>query len=322
MVPQKIQDRKKIVVIDGFAILHRAYHALPALTNRSGELQNAVYGFCSILFKIADDLRPAYLMVAFDTFKQTFRNKEYLGYQAKRPETAVELASQVEKTRKIIEAFGIPLFERDGFEADDVIATLVTKIIKDQKKSEVGEIIIVTGDRDLFQLVNDKVKLYMPIKGLSEAQLFGEKEVEEKMGVKTSQIVDYKALVGDSSDNYPGVVGIGPKGAIGLLRKYGSFEKIYKSLEKIEPLTLRQKLIDGEEGGRLSKKLATTVTDVPLDLDLEKAKIKDFRNERVMAVLRELRFKSLVARLTKENNGRKEKTKKQKLEDTGQMSLI
>jgi len=310
---------QRLVLIDGHAILHRAYHALPPLTNRSGELVNAVYGFCTILLKVIDDLKPQYLAVAFDTPKPTFRQKEFIGYQAQRPKMDQELSGQIEKVQRVVKAFGIPIFEVPGFEADDAIGTLArqatedTKILRyqDIKKKKLKkspniaisqypniEIIIVSGDKDLFQLVNKKVKLYMPIHGLSETQIFGEKEVEEKMGVGPSKIVDYKALVGDPSDNYPGVPGIGPKGAIDLIKKFGTVDKIYQSLGKIDNENLRKKLEEGQKSAKLSKMLATVVTDAPVKLDLEKAKLKDFNNEKSLDILRELGFKSLVARLS------------------------
>jgi len=283
---------KRLVLIDGHAILHRAYHALPPLTTRSGELVNAVYGFCTILLKVIDDLKPKYLAVAFDTPKPTFRQDIFIGYQAQRPKMEEELAGQIEKVHQVLQAFGIPVFEVPGFEADDVIGTLA------RKAGRKFEIIVVSGDRDLFQLVDKRTKLYMPVRGLSEAQLFGEKEVEEKMGVKPGQIVDYKGLVGDPSDNYPGVPGVGPKTAAGLLKKFGSLEGIYKSVKKIENKTLKDKLEKGRESAKLSQKLATVVTNVPVKFDIKECRLKDLGRKQVIEALSRLGFRSLVTRIS------------------------
>lgn len=323
--------KPRLVLIDGHAILHRAYHALPPLTNRSGELVNAVYGFCTILLKVIDDLKPKYLAVAFDLPKPTFRQDLFIGYQAQRPKMDEELSGQIEKVHRLVGAFGVPIYEVPGFEADDALATIALQATsptdfcgkgRQRRPSRINteklEVVIVTGDKDLFQLVNKKVKLYMPIHGLSETQLFGEKEVEEKMGVEPNQIVDYKALVGDPSDNYPGVPGIGPKGAIDLIKKYGSIEKVYKSLGKINNLTLSEKLKIGKESAFLSKKLATVVTKVPIKLDLEKSRLKDFNRIEVIEVLKEFGFKSLVVRITgekTEDRGQRTDKKRRKTED-------
>lgn len=293
--------RKRLVLIDGHAILHRAYHALPPLTTRSGELVNAVYGFATMLFRILNELQPKYLAVAFDTPKPNFRHMEYVGYQAQRPKTDSELAGQIEKVQELVRAFDIPIFSVEGYEADDVIGTLAsqaTKVKSKKLKVKSLETIIVTGDRDLMQLVNDRVKLFMPTKGLSEGQIVGEKEVEERMGVPPEQIVDYKSLVGDQSDNYPGVSGIGPKTAAELLKKFGTLEEIYKRLGEVGNETTVRKLAEGAESAILSKKLATIVTDVPISLDLEECLVQNYDKEKVIGFFKELGFRSLIARMT------------------------
>lgn len=310
-----------LVLIDGHAILHRAYHALPPLTSRSGELLNAVYGFCTMLFKVISDLRPKYLVVAFDVPKPTFRHMEYVGYQAQRPEMDAELSGQIGRVYEVLRAMGIPIFEKEGFEADDVIGTLVEKAIRD-KRYAIREVVIVTGDRDMMQLVGPRVRVYAPIKGLSEAQFFDEKKVEEKIGVKPGQIKDFKGLTGDPSDNYPGVPGIGPKTAVLLLKRFGTLEKLYKNLEEtgryFNPSVIA-KLSQGEELARISKKLATIVTDVPLKVDLEKCKFEftDEEKQQTIKKLEELRFKSLVERLKKPAT-----QKTQKKTKGGQLKLV
>ncbi len=223
----------KLILIDGNAILHRAFHALPPLTTKRGEPINAVYGLISMLLKVIQDLKPTHIAVCFDEKEPTFRHKEFVAYQAQRPPVADELSGQFEKARAVINAFGIPIYSKSGYEADDVIGTLVQLAVS-HRPSAIDEVVIVTGDKDQLQLVNDKVKVYMPISGLSSAKLMGEDEVIEKMGVPPNQIDDYKALVGDPSDNYPGVAGIGPKTAIVLLSKYNSLDGIYKNLSAMK----------------------------------------------------------------------------------------
>ena len=283
---------KKLVLIDGHAILHRAYHALPPLTSRVGQV-NAVYGFTSMLLKIISELKPTYIAVCLDRKEKTFRKEMFEAYQAQRPEVDKELISQVELTKEIISAFGVKIFSVAGFEADDVIGTLSKKA---EENSEVGEVIIVTGDRDILQLVGGKIKVYLLVKGISEASLFGETEVEAKMGVLPHLIIDYKALVGDASDNYSGVSGIGPKTAIKLIREFGGFEEIYKNLDRLPPKT-REILIKGKGSGELSFRLAKIRTDVPLEVDFDDLKKWQVDSQRVLNLFEEFGFKSLAKRV-------------------------
>ena len=283
---------KKLVLIDGHAILHRAYHALPPLTSRVGQV-NAVYGFTSMLLKIISELKPSYIAVCLDRKEKTFRKEMFEAYQAQRPEVDKELISQVELTKEVISAFGIKIFSVAGFEADDVIGTLAKKA---EGNSEIEEVIIVTGDRDILQLVSDKIKVYLLVKGISEASLFGKEEVEAKMGVLPHLIVDYKALVGDASDNYSGVSGIGPKTAVKLIREFGGFEEIYKNLDKLPPKT-REILIKGKESGELSFRLAKIRTDVPLEVDFGDLKKWQVDSQKVLSVFEEFGFKSLAKRV-------------------------
>lgn len=303
----------KLILIDGNAILHRAFHALPPLTTKRGDPINAVYGLVSMTLKIIQDLKPSYLIVAFDEKLPTFRHKEFKGYQAQRPPMASELSSQFDKAKAFLEAAKIPSYSMPGFEADDVIGTIAyrattgyglettaKKVAVEGRQLTVDEVAIVTGDRDQLQLVDDKkgIKLYMPIVGLSTAKLMGESETKEKMGVSPSLIDDYKALVGDSSDNYPGVPGIGPKTAISLLEKYGTFESIYNNLDKISKTT-SDKLRTGEDSGRLSKRLATIVRDVPINLEIDKAKMWEIDSQEVLKLFEEFGFKTLTERIKK-----------------------
>lgn len=287
------RESTKLVLIDGFAVLHRAYHALPPLTTKNGEPINAVYGLISILLRLVQDFKPTYIAVTFDRTEPTFRHIEFASYQGQRPKLDDEFSSQLEKTDRVLEAFGIPVYSMAGFEADDVIGTLADKAAKAEA---VEEVIIVTGDRDILQLVNDKVKVYLPVRGLSEGKLFGEDDVVEKMGVKPKQIPDLKAFVGDSSDNYPGVPGIGPKTAITLLKEYGGFDKVYKNLAKL-PERLKIKLTEGRKSGEQCFRLAKISQEVAVDLDLDAMAGWKIDGDNVLTLFSEFGFKTLTNRV-------------------------
>lgn len=299
----------KLVLIDGNAILHRAYHALPStLTTRKGEPINAVYGLVSMFLTIIADLKPTHIAVCFDRKEPTFRKKEFKDYQAHRPEMDKELSGQFEKAKDTLSAFGVPIYEKAGFEADDVIGTLARQATKGKNKEKnstlplsrspalIEEVVIVTGDRDILQLVNDKVKVYMPIRGLKDSQLLGDDEVLAKMGVAPDKIVDFKALVGDPSDNYKGVPGIGPKTAITLLSKYKSVEGVYKNMDKIDE-SLAKKLKEGKDSANQSQKLAKIVTNVPVKLSLEDAGTWKVDSNKVLALFADYGFRTLTRRV-------------------------
>lgn len=299
---------KRLVLIDGHAILHRAYHAFPKnLTTRKGELVNAVYGFTRMLLGVIKDLKPDYLAVTFDLPKPTFRHEIFLGYQSKRPQMDAELRDQIERVHQMVKILNLPIFEMEGFEADDVIGTLA----KQASKKNVGTV-IVTGDRDIMQLVGKKVKVYAPIRGFSGAELFGRKKVRQLLDVWPEQVVDYKALVGDPSDNYPGVPGVGPKTAAKLLGKYRDLDTIYNSTSKIKP-QIAKKLIEDKELALLSQKLAKIVTNVPIKLSLKACRVHDYDQEKAKKLFEELEFKSLINKLpgVKPASGREKKENKQ-----------
>ena len=317
----------RLVLIDGHAILYRAYHALPtSLTTSTGQIVNAVYGFTSMLLRVVAELKPTHLIVVFDTPEPTFRNKLYKDYQIQRPKADPEFISQIDVVKKVVREMNIPIFECPGFEADDVIGTLAFQAsdlkVKDSRRSgihdaadahssqaasgqnskigEPMETIIVTGDRDMLQLVNEQIKLYMPVKGLSQSKLYGEPEVVERMGVTPFQIIDYKGFVGDPSDNYPGIPGIGPKSAEKLLGKWGTLENVYKHLSDIDG-KLAGKLIQHKESALLSKRLATIVIDAPVTFDEEKCILKNFDTPNVHQLFEEFGFRSLISRLGVKN---------------------
>ncbi len=292
----------RLVLLDGNAILHRAYHALPpTFTAPDGRMVNAVYGFTTMLLRLITDLKPTHVAVAFDRPKPTFRKELFEGYQAKRPKMDEELVGQIAPIHDVIAAFGIPIYEQDGYEADDVIGTIATNAAK----KKIDQVIIVTGDRDILQLVRDeKVYVYMPTKGLSEAKLYDEKEVKVRLGVAPKHIVDYKSLAGDPSDNYPGVAGIGPKTAADLINTFGSIEALYKAIDKKEKRAstisagVQEKLVSGRKMALLPKQLAAIHTDVALDNGKDIPPIGNLDTPASRAALEALGFRSILKRIT------------------------
>ncbi len=283
---------KKLLIIDGNAILHRAYHAYPPLTNPKGDVINAVYGFFSMLLTILQDQKPDYLVVCFDRGKPTLRQTMYAGYHAHRPKMADDFVFQVKLVDEIVEKMNIAVFAMEGYEADDLIGTIAKKVVDDHGK----EVIIVTGDRDLLQLVNPHVSILMPLNGLTKTALFDEEAVEAKYGVHPRQFIDYKALIGDQSDGYPGVTGIGPKSAAKLLQEYGTFENLYLKVNELPP-KVGLKLATDAEQASLAKQLATIMTDIPLQFDLKKSECSNFDLKALRKAFREQGFTSLLGRL-------------------------
>lgn len=297
----KAQD-KKLILIDGNAILHRAYHALPPLTAPTGEPIQAVFGFFSMLLTILNDQKPDYLIVCFDRPKPTFRQEMFAGYHQHRPQIADEFISQIQKVHEIVEQMDIPVFELDGYEADDLIGTIANQSVKRKAKNEKEElqVLIVSGDRDLLQLVNSHVMVLSPLVGLKTLTIYDEQKVEEKYGVTPAQFIDYKALIGDASDGYPGVAGIGPKTAASLVRKFETFENLYQNLGEVNP-KIAEKLATDAEQAALAKKLATIITDAPIHIDLNKAKIENVHMKNAKAAFEKLGFNSLLKRLDQLN---------------------
>lgn len=304
---------KRLVLIDGNAIVHRAYHALPPLhKTEDGVLTNAVYGFFAMTLKIIGDLNPQYLIVCFDRAAPTFRKQMFVGYQATRPKMEDELSKQFEIIRDVLNKAKIDIFELDGFEADDLIGTLSYQAKKDKS---VDQTIILTGDRDLLQLVNDTTLILSPVTGVTKMILFDEEKVKEKYELMPSQFVDYKALVGDPSDNYPGVSGIGPKGAANLLNEFETLEGIYENLGEINPKTAEKLAIDAEQSA-LAKKLATIEVNVPVNLKLKQCDIENFDREALYKSFQELNFNSLINRFKLDKKPTEiKKTKKEKEEE-------
>ncbi len=274
---------KKFFIIDGNSYIYRAYHAIRGLKNRDGFPTNAVYGFISMLMKIFQE-KPDYIVVVFDAAKKTFRNDIYPEYKANRPPMPDDLVVQIPYIKKAVNAFNIPVLEEEGFEADDIIATLINKFKKDSM------ITVVSSDKDLMQLIDDNVIMWDTLKDVK----FTNNNVHEKFGVPKENIIDYLALVGDKSDNIPGVKGVGNKTATALINRFGSIENIYDNLEKIEKERLKKLLSEGKESAFLSKKLIKLKEDLNYDFEENFFKLKDFDKNKLKELFKELEFSSLM----------------------------
>jgi len=286
-------EKPLLLLFDGNALVHRAFHALPPLTQpRTGELVNAVYGFASTLLKVFADFKPTHWAVAFDRPTPTFRHEMFEEYKAQRPATPEELKSQIKKVHQLVEAFHIPVFEIDGFEADDVLGTL------SKQADEQGiETIIVTGDNDMLQAVLPRVKTLAPRRTFTDTVLYDEEAVEQKYGIKPEQLADLKALAGDVSDNIPGLPGVGEKTAAKLLQQYGSLQGIYDHIEDITPGRLQDTLREYRTRAFRNKELSTIVKDVPIKLDLKTCQVSRYDRNEVAKLFQELEFIKLLPRL-------------------------
>ena len=284
-----------LYLIDGHALAYRTYYALTrgstgGFTTRSGEPTAGVFGFTSVLLRILEQEQPDFLAVAFDTGK-TFRDEIFPDYKGTREKMPDDLQVQIERIRQLVDAFNIPRIEIDGYEADDVLGSLAKKVAG----QGVG-VKIITGDRDLLQLVDERIIVNLPGKSLSDANDYRLGDVEAYIGVPPEQIVDFKALVGDKSDNIPGVTGVGEKTAVNLLKTYQTLNGVYEHLDELSG-SLRKKLEEGRELAYLSQKLAAIVTDLDLSIDLERARVERFDPAVVEALFRELEFRTLLTRL-------------------------
>ncbi|MDD3647205.1 MAG: DNA polymerase I [Candidatus Dojkabacteria bacterium] len=289
-----MKKRCRFILVDSNSLIHRAYHAYPShLTTSKGEQINAVYGFTFLLLKVIEDLKPDYLICAFDSLAPTKRHKVFKEYKAHRKPMEDELVAQLPKVYEIVEAFEIPIFKKEGYEADDLIGT-----IEFDAKIKGMEKIIVSGDQDMFQLADSDTKIYLSGKSFSQSRLFDPEDIKGKTNLKPSQIVDFKALYGDPSDNIPGVGGIGKKGAETLMKEYGSLEEIYKNLEKIDK-RFQNKLADGKEKAYLSQELARIIRDAPIEFDLKKARWGDIDIVRVRKLFQRFEFRSLLKKAEK-----------------------
>lgn len=296
---------KKFLIIDSNSLIHRAFHALPILTTKKGKLVNAIYGFCLVFLKILEEIKPDFIAAAFDFPAPTFRHKEYKEYKAKRPPVPAELYQQIEGVKEILRAFKVLIFEKEGYEADDIIGSLA-KSIKIKQIWPKMEIIILSGDSDLLQLVNKQTKVYFLRRSLKDVFYYQEENVKERyQGLKPSQLIDFKALRGDPSDNIPGVTGIGEKTALQLIKEFGNLENLYQELEnktkKSQNLKegLQKKLKDYKEQAFISKFLACLHCDLPLDFNLIDLQFKNLDKEKITQVFKNFEFVTLIKRLEK-----------------------
>lgn len=292
----KIIRNKTLVIIDGHALLHRAYHALPPLTTQQGVLVNGAYGFFLVFLKMVNEIKPDYLACCFDLPGETFRHKKYKQYKAKRVKAPEELYQQTAIVKEILTVLKVPVFEEQSFEADDLIGTIVRQV-----KPQNFKTVIVTGDLDTLQLVSDKVNVYTLGRGVSQAVIYDPAAVKKRFELKPEQMIDFKALKGDPSDNIPGVPGIGEKTAICLLKEFKSLKNLYQLLAKDKAQNLkarlRQKLIDNRDQAFFSQELVVINCEVPLKFNLAKTQFGNYDEEAVKQVFKKYGFSSLLKRL-------------------------
>ncbi len=297
------EDKKRLIIIDSNSVIHRAFHALPPLSTKDGRLVNAVYGFLLVFFKAIKDFNPEYVCACFDVKAPTFRHKKFKAYKAKRPPAPDELYQQIPEVKKTLEAFGIAIFEKEGFEADDLIGTIATLAQRKQVYPKM-ETIILSGDLDALQLVNPQTKVFALRKGVKDVVLYDEDAVKAKYGGLTpSQILDFKAMRGDASDNIPGITGIGEKTAISLLLRFKSLDNLYEKIRENskagKSLTprLKEMIISYRDQAYLSRELARIETNVPLSFSLEGCHFKEYDEEKVTSTLKNFEFNSLLNKL-------------------------
>ena len=294
-----MSEKPRLFLIDGHALAYRTYFALTGVGDASrwmtkaGEPTAGTYGFTSVLLSLLEQEAPEYLAVSFDTGK-TFRDDMYPEYKATRDKMPDDLRLQIERIREVVAAFGIPILEAEGYEADDVLGTVAK-----QAAHEDVTVIILTGDRDLLQLVDESILIRLAGQKLSEAKDYGIQEVIDRYQLKPEQLIDYKAIVGDASDNIPGVRGVGDKTAVKLLNEYQTLDEIYVHLEDV-PTRFRNKLADQRDEAYLSRQLGQIVTDVQLEFDLEACRAIGYDRDEIVALFRELEFRTLLNRIPDE----------------------
>lgn len=306
---------KQLVLVDGNSIANRAFYGIMGnkmLMTSDGTYTNAVYGFLSILFKIMDDIKPEYMAVAFDLKAPTKRHKMYEGYKATRKGMPDELASQMPIIKEILQAMNIKIVEKEGYEADDILGTL----------SRVGErnecsVTILSGDRDTFQLVTDNIKVRIPRTkmGKTETEDFTEEKIEEVYGLTPKKLIEVKGLMGDSSDNIPGIPGVGEKTALNLVKKYNSIDELYKKIELGEDDlkgATREKIVNNKDLAILSKELGTIEINVPLNIKIDELKVKEWDKDKILEIFNKLKFNRFIERFNL-NDGKSNKNEKVEL---------
>ena len=282
---------KKLIIIDGNSLVFRAFHALPPMKMNDGQVINAAYGFFTMLLGLIDERKPDYLAVSFDLKGPTFRKEMFGDYKGNRQKTPDELLSQFPLIKEALHNLSIPILEIQGYEADDVIGTVAKRA--DQ---EGVEAYVVTGDRDSLQLITQSTKVLLTRKGVSEIEVFDQAHLKEVYGLEPWQIIDLKGLMGDASDNIPGIKGVGEKTALKLLAEFESIENLYEHLDELPGNKMKEKIVAGKESAFLSKKLATIVTDVPIAFELEELAFRGLEDQALYQVLSSLEFSSLIKR--------------------------
>lgn len=299
-----MKERKKFLLVDAHALIYRAYYAIPNLTDANGQLVNAVYGFSKMVLGAISYFEPEYAAVCFDHPKPTFRHKKFDGYKAQRAKMPDDLIPQIQLVKDVVNALNIPKFEIEGFEADDLIGT-VNHLVENLDQQLLT--VIVTGDQDSFQLVDNDTHIWMPARGKQRGDIeYDAALVEKKLGIKPLQVIDLKALMGDTSDNILGVKGVGPKTAAALIQKFGSVEEVYHFLDQnpqgdeLIKGALLQKLLLGKDSAFLSKDLATIECQAPVDFELEKCRVTGYDKNQVIEIFQRYGFKSLLNFLPKD----------------------
>lgn len=311
---------KKLMIIDGNSLLFRAFYALPPLTTRDGIYTNGVYGFLTMFYKVTEEYKPDYITVVFDKKGPTFRHKEYVDYKAGRIKTPDELSLQFPLLKDILDTLNIQRYELDGFEADDLAGT-IAKVAEEKGL----DVIALTGDKDYLQLASEKTKILLTKKGISEMEIYDHDAVVERYEMTPLQFIDLKGLMGDKSDNIPGVPSVGEKTGIKLLKQYDSIDGIYKNIEDIKG-KLQEKLIEHRTQAYMSRMLSEIITNIPIDIDIEKMKVKEPKGAELYEIYQRLEFKLFIDRIdsniVKENEKTREKLKYKILETLEESKAI
>lgn len=284
-------SQNKLVLIDGNSIAYRAFFALPLLNNDKGVYTNAVYGFTTMLLKVLEEEKPTHLLVAFDAGKTTFRHKTFSEYKGTRQKTPPELSEQFPFIREVLDAFNIPRYELENYEADDIIGTL-----SKQAEENKFEVKVISGDKDLLQLVSENVTVGVTRKGITDVDSYDPEALFEKYSLKSNQIIDMKALMGDQSDNIPGVPGVGEKTAIKLLKEFSTLETVLDSIDQVNGKKLKERLEENKDKALMSKELVTIERDAPITVSYTDAAYEGYTNEKVLEIFKELGFNSLIER--------------------------
>ena len=299
---------KRLIIIDGNSIINRAFYALPDMTNSEGLHTNAVYGFTRMLFKIIDDYKPTHISVAFDMKAPTFRHKEFSDYKAGRKKMPSELGQQLQPLKELLDTFNIHRMEMEGYEADDLIGT-VSKMGEDKD----FEVYIVTGDKDAIQLASNKTTTLITKKGVGEVEEYNYDSVMERYEMTPTQFIDLKGLMGDKSDNIPGVPGIGEKTGIKLIKEFSSIENLIENTDKLKG-SVKKKIEENKEQALFSKKLATIIRDVPIEVSLEELSFGDYDKNAVIEEFKKFGFTTLIKQILSMDGGSEESDVEEKIE--------